>query len=286
MIKTVLAALLLLPLTLSARTLPETDFTQTCHGRTKDRVWAYCITVPKDRKNPDILYFIHGANDNEKTWFQDYGDIREAWRAKNKNPPVVISFSFAPVWLMVFKNSYKTSGLLKWIPEQMMPWLEAQAGGLGAGGKRMIFSKSMGGYNATQLAFSYPRLFSKVAMISPAIVGHSPFDLKALPEFIKRTGAVKSKAFWTSVLFRSFFPSQDLWLKSAPFHAGKEVLNENTPELYVSAGDKDTWGFFEGAKHFAESAKAYGVRRVVWDVIPGGTHHEYDAAAVADFLVP
>lgn len=278
-------AVLFLPLTLFAQTI-ETDITQTCFGRTVERPWPFCLTKPKVRQSPDILYFIHGANDNEKTWFEDYRDIRDAWRARGKAMPTVISFTFAPVWLTVFKNGYKTSGLLQWIPEQMMPWLEAQVGGLGQGGHRMILSKSMGGFNATQFAFHYPKLFSRVAMISPAILQHTPFDLKALPEFIKRTGATKTKAFWTSVLFRSFFPTAEVWAKTAPYYAGADQLNAKTPELYISAGDKDTWGFFEGAKHFAERAKANGVRKVVWDLIPGGTHHEYDADSVAEFLEP
>jgi hypothetical protein len=91
---------------------------------------------------------------------------------------------------------------------------------------------------------------------------------------------------WTSIFFRSFFPANDLWQKSAPFYATNTYLNERTPEIYVSAGDKDTWGFYEGAKHFAELAKANGVSKVVWEPVAGGMHHEYNAEGVADFLIP
>lgn len=280
----ILALAVVFPLTLFANTF-ENDMTQECYGRTTARPWAYCLTKPKVRENPDILYFIHGAGDNEKTWFEDYDDIRTAWRALGKPIPTVISFSFAPVWLMVKKNEFKTSGLLKWIPETLIPKLEAEAGGLGPNGKRLILSKSMGGYNSIQLMFNYPSMFSRIVLISPAVVSHSPFDKKALDAFVARTGANRNKAFWTSVLFRSFFPTPELWFQASPYYATPSFLTGTAPELYVSVGTKDTWGFYEGAKYFAQSAVTNGVK-VTLEEIPGGGHHEYNAVALAKFLVP
>jgi esterase/lipase superfamily enzyme len=258
-----------------------------CEGFSQDRPWAYCISRTPGSTNRDILYFIHGAGDSEKTWIKDYGDIREAWALKGKQAPTVISMSFGPVWLMVAKNNFKTSGLLNWIPNVQMPWLEAKIGGLQPGGKRLILSKSMGGFNSTQLMFNYPEMFSKVAMLCPAIVSHSPFSgLPVIQDFIKRTGAAKQKAFWTMALFRSFFPALEFWQKAAPYYADPTRLNSKSPELYVTCGNKDQWGFFEGAKHFAELAKQNGVRHVIWDHVIDGGHHEYKAQAIADFLVP
>jgi pimeloyl-ACP methyl ester carboxylesterase len=248
--------------------------------------WSYCISRDKDNPSEDVLYYLHGLahDENDWRWGRDGIAIRQTWEAKGKPLPISVAISFGPFWLLSEKNSSARSGLLDVLVNDVIPFIEKERLG-GVPRKRLLIGESMGGFNATELVLTHPELFERAAIVCPAIVNVSPYaDADEIARYIQRTGADPQHVRDAISLSQSVFPDEASWETAAPLVIGKTLLDEDFPPLHVSCGDKDQYGFFEGAKAFADLARDNGVD-AVWEPLSGG-HCTADPAALADFLIP
>ncbi len=166
----------------------------------------------------------------------------------------------------------------------LIPFIEKEKLG-GIPRKRLLIGESMGGFNATELVLKHPELWQRAAIACPAIVNASPYaGADEIDRYIQRTGADPQYVHDAIQLSQSVFPDEASWETAAPLLLAKTALGEDTPPLHVSCGDKDQYGFFEGAKAFADQAQENGVD-VVWQSVSGG-HCTADPVALADFLIP
>ena len=247
-----------------------------------------CVHHADRSKNPDILWFFHGATGNEGNWgdpeYEEYVQIRERWKQRNLAPPTVISVSFGEHWMLTAPWG-RSPGLMKVFVELVMPNLERYAGGLGPG-RRLLLGNSMGGYNASVMYLKHSDLFARVAAVCPAITTISPFASKSeLWDYSRRTGANVLWVYHFMGIAGDLIGDEEAWPANDTLAIAKSVLKTNVrrPPFYISCGYEDELGFFEGASYLA---KLVGEAKfpLRWQPMEGG-HCPMDTTAVADFLM-
>jgi S-formylglutathione hydrolase FrmB len=257
-----------------------------CFTCTSPVKYSYCITQDETSHNPDVLYHLHGLTLDEKAWRRtDYYPemIRQVWKYENLEAPTVVSVSFGPVWLLVEKNASKLSGLFEVFLKAVIPQIEASLGGVK--GKRLLIGESMGGFNATQLLLKAPGEFAKTAILCPAITAISPYasaaDVDKYTDKNKADTAKVKKALFAS---RLFIPDEATWNTVSPLKLAPERLNHDSPDVYLSCGSSDEYGFYQGVAQFADLAYK-NLNHFTWHPIFQGPHCAVDAGSVAKFLV-
>ena len=142
----------------------------------------------------------------------------------------------------------------------------------------------MGGYNSSMLFMKRPELFEKVAILCPAISTLTPFSTdQDVQSYITRNQADPERVHTMMAISRMLYPTQERWLKHSPLDLVKTHTNENSPDLYLSFGDADEWGFYEGAVRFSESAFTTQVNQQ-WVPLPGGLHCSVEPISLGQFL--
>lgn len=247
--------------------------------------YKYCIY--KNPNSPDVLHYLHGHGGNEKHWEKNDSNIkiREYFKAAGKEIPSVITLSFGIKWLLTeVPQSSGTSRYYAYI-NKILPDLESKLGGFT--GRRMLMGDSMGGLNSTLIMERAGNLFERVAINCPALTPIGPQAPDAEVEAYIARHKPYINRFYVTYMQQwgtQEFPTEADWNRHAPLDLARTtpVLPNN---IYVSCGDKDNFGFIEGAARFAEIAASRG-RNVVWKQIAGGDHCAIDSKAVADFLMP
>lgn len=261
--------------------------------------WNYSIYKTKNSDESHILYYFHGHSGDSKTWLNSHAEIRNYWNKNNIASPIVVAISFGPKWFMVKKNKSEKSGLLEFFWKNILPSIENQQTKPVL--KRSIMGFSMGGFNASQVFLSKPKMFHKVVLVTPAIYNFTPFSKEeVINSFIERTRSYttnfknKIKLFFTgadrttSLIYvilnaqKEYLPDQKSWQLSSPFSLVDKVNTSSLPEIYISCGNKDEYGFFETSKLFANSLKKNSFK-VNWHEINGG-HNSIDSTGVASFI--
>jgi hypothetical protein len=124
-----------------------------CREFAGPRPWSACVTRTKGSRNPDVLYYLHGGEDDERQWSKTTGYaelIRKRWQAKGFSPPAVAAVSFGRLWLLAEKNASPESGLFEEFTGTVMPTVESQL--VERPRRRLLLGESMGGFNAAVLA--------------------------------------------------------------------------------------------------------------------------------------
>src|SRR5262249_10145204 len=134
-----------------------------CEKRSEPVDWAYCVTRTEGSANPDVVFYLHGIFDDENRWStEDLAlGIQSRWKDSGVQAPTVVAVNFGRVTLLTEKNESKLSGLLDVFLNDSIPYIE-RTHAL-AGGRRILYGESMGGFNALQAYLKAPELFSRVA---------------------------------------------------------------------------------------------------------------------------
>jgi len=259
----------------------QTEQGYSCYNiKNQGRNFKYCIsTTPTDRPT-EVLYYFHGLLGDEKQFFKDKRALkaREIWGQKS---PTIITISYGPEWLLVKKNSRPNSGLLKHFQEKALPYIESKLNFKPT--KRYLVGASMGGANALSLYFDNPKLFDKYAALCPAIMGIGPFVSKEeRKKYVSLTGAKMLYVQLARFLMWLYFPTNDLFNKENPLSRVSE-LNPNSPNLYLSCGRQDQFGFFYGTSKFYEG----GLKKkapLAFSAVDGG-HCAFDSERLAYFFM-
>ncbi|WP_374030278.1 alpha/beta hydrolase-fold protein [Bdellovibrio bacteriovorus] len=194
--------------------VPETEFGRgrfICDSEELQGVrFKYCYRDPDSANNNDIVYFFHGLNGSEKTWHRQFlgtRTIQDWWELRGYRPRIV-SVSFGPQWLLVNNKRYP---LLPAFTRVIMPYMEKKVGGL-KGGQRHIIGQSMGGFNAAEISLKNPGMFSKVALLCPALATISPFASdREIDAYIQRTGALRCQVEKMQRISQSVFVDKKDW---------------------------------------------------------------------------
>lgn len=287
--KIVSLILLLLCVSVAAKGSPEQEEIEiesrnySCDTETlKGITFSYCLRNQEATNNDDIVYFFHGLNGSEKTWFrQIFGTwiIQKWWYLKGYKPRVV-GVSFGRQWLLVNNKKFP---LLPFFTKEIMPYLEKRMGGLRKG-RRHIIGQSMGGYNGAVIALKNPGMFSRVALLCPAITTVGPYaDAQDIDNYVYRTHASPRLVRKMLNISRSVFVNQQDWVNHDPIHLLKNYHSPKKSKFYLSIGMFDGYGFQEGAETFYRLANknAFLSR---WVPVPGG-HCSFSRRATAYFIM-
>lgn len=261
------------------------DAKRECENETTGEVeWSYCISQIPGSKNLDRVYFLHGLLGSERSWESVADTYEQEWSRLGKDAPTVVSVSFGRVWLMAHASGGEVAGRhLEVFAKTAIPLIEKKLGV--TGGRRLLYGRSMGGFNAAEVYLWHPELFSRVALICPALAEISPWASdEEVDKYIERSGASSFLVHQAQRIAQENFASEEKWNLIAPLVVGKTQIRGNSPHLLVSIGQSDEYGFFEGTKQFAELAQKQKVPSVQWLPVSGG-HCAGDDAAIAKFLI-
>ncbi len=273
---------------------PDSGITVKCDKLTQPLAVSYCVHIPKVTGNKDVLYYLHGLNNSEETWQDEYfftGQVRAFWAKHQIAPPTVVSVSFGPLWVLAEKNDSPNSGLFDAVTKGVIPLIEAGLGGVK--GRRLLVGESMGGFNSIQLSLK-TQLFVKAAILCAPIADITPFATEAeVTAFIERSGGwqyykeedptvVKSAVAQMLQLSKAFFPTPEAYAKANPLELAKNVDSKTAPKLYVADGLYDKYLSYESTEKFIEQLKGRGLD-VQWRPQWGG-HCAIDIPTLAKFL--
>ncbi len=251
-----------------------------CFSSKEPVPFAYCISSGNHR----VLYEFHGRGEDERSWSSKWtypALIRQAWQENSVDRPTVVSVSFGSLSLMVAKNSSPLSGRLELFEDVFLPQIENQLGFVPE--ERLAIGESMGGFYAMQVALRHRELFSKLVLLCPALATISPFaSLADMQAYIKRNHAKNWRVFSAMAHARFFMPTPNDWQQADVFSWLDDIDPANFPEIYISAGGHDEFGFFEGAEKFADAATNRGFS-VQWNPM-WGDHCAVDVSSVVEFL--
>jgi pimeloyl-ACP methyl ester carboxylesterase len=265
------------------RDIHEERLQYTCDAtRTQGIAFRYCYRNLDTTNNQDIIYFFHGLDGDEQTWFKQYLGtliIQKWWKHWGYRPRIV-TVSFGPEWLLVNNQRFP---LLPLFTNKIMPYLESKMGGLGKG-RRHLIGQSMGGFNAAEVSLKSPGLFSRVALLCPAISTIGPFSSdREIDNYITRTGATRDLVESMLKISRAVFLNQEDWLNHDPLVLIKKYHARNKSRFYITIGQHDEYGFQEGAKMFYFLAKMQAFF-TNWLPVPGG-HCNFSRKGTAQFII-
>ncbi len=270
------------------------DFTSLCAKFGNAMPGGYCIYLSSGGTSNDILYYLHGKDNSENTWGDEWfftSQLRTEWKNQDVKPPIIVSVSFGPRWVLANKNSSEFSGLLEAFTMKIMPLIEAQLKGVT--GRRMVMGDSMGGFNSAQLALKTD-LFSKAAIICAPMSEVSPYAPRSeVDAHVRNSSAYhyygddKARTVMNAVheaieLVHTFFPTPADWAKANPLELGGNLDRAKTTKFYVTIGMYDKYAAYEANEKFAELLRARGMD-VDWRPQWGG-HCAIDIPSLAKFL--
>lgn len=192
-----------------------------------------------------VLYFLHGANENEMRWStRGETDLMLDRMVQEKQiGEFIVAVPFG-------ENSFYTNaraGGERWedmIIQEFIPMIESTYRVKASRAARGISGISMGGYGALKLAMKNPNLFGSVSAHSAMLIKDFPPDA---------SGGRRMQMFY--YLFdRIFGISESLvyWDENNPIVLAQSAKKFNRLKIYFDCGTEDEFGFFVGAKQLSE----------------------------------
>jgi S-formylglutathione hydrolase FrmB len=261
----------------------KVDYTPAAKECFAEKAFRYCIYRAQQGTNGDVAYYLHGKDLDENAWNDDTfytAMIQKYWAEKPVQPPVIVSVSFGPVWLLVPKNSAPNSGLLELFKNEVMPAVEKN---IERPKHRILFGESMGGLNSLILAFKYDGLFTKVASLCPVVYDEKPSaSLSEIKLLSQRTGADPKTIFAILKLAKRYVSNDDEWDAMSPVELVKTFPVDSKTRFYLSCGLYDKYGNFDGTEIIRKALQKKGVN-LTWHPLYGN-HCVIDVPSLADFL--
>ncbi|MNK90478.1 hypothetical protein D3C87_1105340 [compost metagenome] len=203
--------------------------------------------------------------------------IREELRTR-KFDPWIITVSYGKAWLL----TEVPNGLL--FPKTVDELLPSLFNSIRPSGftHKYLAGASMGGLNTSQVMLKRPHMFEKYLLICPAITTVGPFaPERDVLDYVMRTGAQAKRVAFMLQWARMEFPKASDWASHSPLQLADS--NVVLPEVYLSCGLKDEFGFQEGA-HMLFAKLRPKASRAWWVPIPNGRHCAVDPESIVDFL--
>jgi pimeloyl-ACP methyl ester carboxylesterase len=261
--------------------------TRLCENRSLESVpFSWCADFGDRQKNQDLVYNFHGSSGDADDWLnaEDNIAIRDEWKRNGIPAPTIVTISFGEEWFLTEISVGGKPPLYSLIVQKIIPFIEKELGGLK--GRRFLKGVSMGGFNGVELLLKNGELFDRVALVCPVIMEIGPYSSRAeVDDYLEAHKHFLNREMVEGLIanLRDEFPTHEDYDRHDPLTLiAKTQLK--TPQLYISCGDHDEYGFFWGSEKFARLAQAHG-SSVIWDPKQGG-HCVADASALAAFLAP
>ncbi len=234
---------------------------------------SYCIYRSPEANARNVVYYLHGHGGHEAIWGEreDFRMIEKLWANSGKSVPTIIALSFGKHWFLSDEDGWWAKSYFASFTEEAMPLVEAKLGWTVS--DRSVFGESMGGFNATQLYLKTQGLFSRAAIVCPAILSLSPqASKKEIEAFINRHqpyGSRKLIEKWQGKMVDSF-SKLEVWQRHDPMRLALTMGPSSMP-AYIMSEVQDPFAFFEGTNNFVQSLLAQKAP-VIWEPISAPTH--------------
>jgi enterochelin esterase family protein len=214
------------------------------------REMKYSLYLPEQSSGSlPALYLLHGLGGNERDW-QTLGKIRQTADrliAEKAIPPIAIVMPDAGnSW---YVNSPVHGAYEDAILKDLIPAVEARHGIGGTAADRAVAGLSMGGYGALRLAFRNPGTFAMTGALSAAI----------FPDLARREDVTEQQIGFFKGVFGSPFDiaafNRENFFADIPSLAAAKTR----PAIFVTVGDDDGFGLYEGNVALYLALKRAGV---------------------------
>jgi enterochelin esterase-like enzyme len=273
--RSVAAALLCISFTAheaSAGTIEKRSFASTAMRREL----VYNVYVPdgysKDHARLPVLYLLHGARDDERSWIDKGRILETADRliAAGAIPPtlIVMPGCTASWWIDSAKQRAET---MFW--NELEPDVRARYRTIESRNGRLIAGLSAGGFGALRYALKHPDRFAAAAILSPAIYRKEPpvhSLARVLPPFLNEQGGFDVEA-WGRLNYTALLPS---YLKQ-----------DIRVPIYLVSGDRDELGIAAEAELAFSALRAHSPDDTQMRLVPGGHSWSVWADAIGDAMV-
>ncbi len=216
-------------------------------SKTLGRDMPYAVYLPdgyqSGRKHYPVLYLLHGAGGNERSWLER-GQIKEKADeliASGAIPPAVIVMPGCPAcwWVDGAKDKAETAF---W--SDLIPMIDKRYRTIETRGGRLVAGLSAGGYGAVRFALRHPDRIAAAAALSPAVYAQSvPLmsAARAQPPFLAPDGRF-DQAAWDA--------------RNYPALLDRYFSQSFRVPLYLVSGDADKFGLaFETALLFKKMSE-------------------------------
>jgi len=255
-----LLPVVLLWLPLAAKAQSRTDC-NVINSRILKQSIHYCVQLPPDYDTDDakqrlypVLYFLHGLGQNEQMLFSTGGwSLIEDLRRQHKISDFLI---VAPEGGRSFYINSADNSLRygDFFLQEFIPHIESRYRVRPGRQGRAITGVSMGGYGALRFAFAHPALFSAVSAQSAALITQTPQELGAAGPSNGSLGRLLGSAFGQPI-------NLPHWNQNSVFVlAKKNESGLHRLAIYFNCGQRDDFGFEDGAAALHQQLQAEGVR--------------------------
>ena len=252
------AVLLWLPLAAKAQSRTDCNV---INSRILKQSIHYCVQLPPDYDTNDakqrlypVLYFLHGLGQNEQMLFSTGGwSLIEDLRRQHKISDFLI---VAPEGGRSFYINSADNSLRygDFFLQEFIPHIESRYRVRPGRQGRAITGVSMGGYGALRFAFAHPALFSAVSAQSAALITQTPQELGAAGPSNGSLGRLLGSAFGQPI-------NLPHWNQNSVFVlAKKNESGLHRLAIYFNCGQRDDFGFEDGAAALHQQLQAEGVR--------------------------
>ncbi|WP_413290814.1 alpha/beta hydrolase-fold protein [Bdellovibrio sp. HCB337] len=247
----------------------------------------YCVhSYQKDQIPQNVIYYFHGLN-GKPSDLALFLDARSPFYSVIKTvqdrAPIYVALSFGPRESIPVEPTGDDPATLRDLVDVAMPAIENDYIFYGIRPARHLIGMSLGGYNALTVAALRPKVFTSVMAICPALIDFNPFEQAEVTNYISRGGPWIQTPLVTDMIsaIRTKFKTVDVWNGRNPMSQMRAGKYRNV-NLYLSTGDRDEYGFFEGAEAFAAAAQQAG-SPLVYEPTNGG-HCTADLRSFQSFL--
>lgn len=204
-----------------------------------------CVALPADYSTSPagrypVLYFLHGLFENERSWSERGGEqILEDLLAQGQLGSFIVVLPDGGRTFYVNsldgRNRYEDFFI-----HELVPRIDRTYRTIAQPAARGISGTSMGGYGALHIAMRHPDLFGSASAHSAAL----------LPKFPDPVPSEGRWAFYARVLEAPFgSPLNEAYMEaSSPLTLAEQPERFTGLKLYFDCGDKDRYGFEEGAQ--------------------------------------
>ena len=215
----------------------------------------YCINKMDQTKNPDVLYYFHGAALDDSPhpltqWSRGDARLFSAWLDAGLARPTFIAVSWGHRWIL-------KDDKLAAFQNEIIPQLELKLG-VPFTARRMVLGDSLGGLNAFIAWAKAPHLLYSAAFRCPAFteIGPDATEFQKLraaeamlgrhEDFRDKDREIGESLIWLngwSELVKPLFGSTEEWLHFQPPLMMKSIRGQKLPPAYLINNKRDQFGF-------------------------------------------
>ncbi|MBI1941726.1 MAG: esterase family protein [Acidobacteria bacterium] len=219
------------------------------------RAVSVCVALPEGYGSTSndrypTLYFLHGLFENERSWGERGGqEVFEDLQNQGQLGDFIVILPDGGKTFYV--NSLDGHEPYEdFFIRELVPFIDGKYRTLAKPAGRGISGTSMGGYGALHLAMSHPSVFGSASAHSAALLDRIPNPLPTEGRW----------GFYARVLQGPFGSplNGEYWEANSPLTLAEHSERFGGLRLYFDCGDRDRYGFEQGAQRLHQKLAAKG----------------------------